>query len=164
MKKIGLLSDTHGYIHSSLYDFYKDMDEIWHAGDIGSYDIVAKISQGRSFRAVYGNIDDMDIRNEFPEYQSFQLEGVKVIMLHIGGYPYHYSSKAKALIDSKQPKLFISGHSHILKAMYDKKYKMLHLNPGSAGKQGFHKHITFMRFEIDGERIKNLEIAEHPRG
>ncbi|MFO8086714.1 MAG: metallophosphoesterase family protein [Bacteroidales bacterium] len=163
MKSIGLLSDTHGFVHPSLRDFLKKTDEIWHAGDIGSYDIIADIRQDKPFRAVYGNIDDMDIRNEFPEYQSFWIEGVKVIMLHIGGYPYHYSQKAKALINNHQPNLFISGHSHILKAMFDKKYKMLHLNPGAAGKQGFHQYITFMRFEIDNKRIKNLEIAEHPR-
>ncbi|MFW6019711.1 MAG: metallophosphoesterase family protein [Bacteroidales bacterium] len=163
MKNIGLISDTHGFVHPKLTSFFKDVDEIWHAGDIGDYRIIDQLSNTKPFRAVYGNIDDTNIRKKFPEYLVFTIEKVTVVILHIGGYPGKYTTLAKQLINQESPDLFISGHSHILKAMYDKKHKLLHLNPGAAGKQGLHQHITFMRFFIDKERIHDLEVANHPR-
>ncbi|MCF8217488.1 MAG: metallophosphatase family protein [Bacteroidales bacterium] len=163
MKSIGLISDTHGFVHPKLKEFFKDVDEVWHAGDIGDYQIIANLASNKPFRAVYGNIDDTTIRKEYPEHLSFTIEKVKVVILHIGGYPGKYSSFGKDLIKRESPDLFISGHSHILKAIYDKKNKLLHLNPGAAGRNGFHQYITFMRFVVDNGNIRDLEVANHPR-
>ncbi|MGM0612356.1 MAG: metallophosphoesterase family protein [Bacteroidota bacterium] len=163
MKSIGLISDTHGFVHPKLKSFLENVDEVWHAGDIGNYQIVTQLSNNKPFRAVYGNIDDSTVRKEFPEYLSFTIEKVKVVILHIGGYPGKYTSLAKQLIARENPDMFISGHSHILKAIYDKKNTLLHLNPGAAGRSGFHQYITFMRFVVDNGNIRNLEIANHPR-
>lgn len=163
MKRIGLISDTHGYVHPKLCDFLKDVDELWHAGDIGNAGIIEPLSCGKTFRGVSGNIDGPDVWAQFQEENVFMVEDVKVAMLHIGGYPRRYSAKARKLIQKEKPDIFISGHSHILKAMYDDKNKLLHLNPGAAGRQGFHKVISFMRFIIDGKEIRNLEVADYPR-
>lgn len=163
MKKIGILSDTHGFIHPGVSDFFKDCDEIWHAGDIGNIETADELSKLKPFRAVYGNIDDTKVRTEYPEYELFNCETVKVLLIHIGGYPGRYSQKARQLIQQHQPQLFISGHSHILKVMPDKKYKLLHINPGAAGKSGLHKKITMVRFTIDGDQIKDLDVFEADR-
>ena len=160
MKKIGLLSDTHGFIHPKVSDFFLSCDEIWHAGDIGNIETADKLAILKPFKAVYGNIDGGKTRQTYQEYELFKCEDVKVLMIHIGGYPGRYSKQAKKLIELYQPKLFISGHSHILKVMPDPKYNLLHINPGSAGKQGLHKIITMVRFEIEGADIRNLEVLE----
>ena len=160
MKRIGLLSDTHGFIHPRVSVFFKDCDEIWHAGDIGNIETADKLSAIKSFIAVYGNIDGGDLRITYNETEVFICEGVKVFMIHIGGYPGRYTMQARKLIEAHQPKLFISGHSHILKIMHDKKYDLLHINPGSAGKSGLHKVITMVRFVVDGNDIRDLELFE----
>ncbi|HNW97880.1 MAG TPA: metallophosphoesterase family protein [Bacteroidales bacterium] len=164
MKRIGLLSDTHSYFHKSLADFFKDVDEIWHAGDFGSIEIANELRKLKPLRGVYGNIDGQDIRKEFPKHQRFYCEEVKVWMTHIGGYPGKYDISIKQEILLNPPKLFISGHSHILKVMNDKNLKLLHINPGAAGKYGMHHMITAVRFVIDKTDIKNLEVLEIARG
>ena len=163
MKRIGLLSDTHGYLHHRAQDIFLGCDEIWHAGDIGSLNVVSDLEAICPVRAVYGNIDGQDIRQVFPKYQQFTLEGVRVLMTHIGGYPGHYAPGIAALIKETAPTLFISGHSHILKVMPDKLHGLLHMNPGAAGKSGFHKVITFLRFTLEAGRIKDLEVVEYDR-
>lgn len=179
MIKIGLLSDTHGWLNPKIYDFFKDCDEIWHAGDIGSDDVAIELSafinrqrtDGRQqsdtvqnkFRAVYGNIDDWEIRADYPQFQIFNIEEVKVVMTHIGGYPNAYAPGIRQLLMEEKPDIFISGHSHILKVMRDLKLGLLHINPGAAGQKGFHKKITMLRFEIDSKEIRNLEIYEADR-
>ena len=160
MTRIGLLSDTHGILHPRIFDFFANCDEIWHAGDIGNVEITDKLSAFKPLRAVYGNIDGGKLRVIFNEDEVFTIENVKVVMLHIGGYPGRYTAKAKELIAQHKPKLFISGHSHILKVMPDPKNSLLHINPGAAGKSGFQKFITFVRFEINGSSIENLEVFE----
>jgi len=164
MKQIGLLSDTHGYLHPKVFEFFKNCDEVWHAGDAGNIEILDQLQDFRTLRAVYGNIDGQDVRISHPEYQLFDCEDIRVLMIHIGGYPKKYTSGAKQLIDMHRPGLFITGHSHILKVLYDSKYELLHINPGAAGKQGLHKKITFVRFTIDRKEIKDLEIFETGRG
>ena len=160
MKKILLLSDTHGYIDDQILKFVKQADEVWHAGDIGNLDVTDTIKNLKPLRAVYGNIDDKDARMEFPLDNKFELEGVSVWMTHIGGYPNKYNQRVRAELRENPPKLFISGHSHILKVQYDQKLELLHLNPGAAGKHGFHKVRTMMRFTLDKGDIKDLEIIE----
>lgn len=159
MKKILLLSDTHSYLDDRILEYASQADKIWHGGDFG-VGVAEKLAEIKPLRGVYGNIDGEKIRRDFPETAFFECENVKVLMIHIGGYPGKYTALAKKEILEKQPKLFISGHSHILKAMYDEKNNLLHLNPGAAGKSGWHKVRTMMRFEIDGEEIKNLEVIE----
>ena len=163
MKKIGILSDTHGYIHPGVSDFFKDCDEIWHAGDIGNPETADRLAQIKPLRAVYGNIDNYNVRTQYPEYLHFKCEDINVLMIHIGGYPGRYTLQARELIKTHHPQLFITGHSHILKVMPDKKYGLLHINPGAAGYSGFHKVITMVRLTIDGKKMKELEIFEAPR-
>ena len=163
MKKIGLLSDTHSYLHSRTFDFFKDCDEIWHAGDLGNLSIAGKLNQFKPLRAVYGNIDGQDVRGVYPSELVFMCEGEKVVMTHIGGYPGHYDRHASSLIRQQRPKLFVCGHSHILRVMYDKTYGMLCINPGAAGKYGLHKSITTVRFIIDRDVIRDLEVLDIPR-
>lgn len=163
MKKIGLLSDTHGFIHPKVSDFFMHCDEIWHAGDIGNVETATQLATIKPLKAVYGNIDGEPLRQMFKEYELFDCEDVKVLMIHIGGYPGRYSTTARKLITGHKPKLFISGHSHILKVMPDRKNNLLHINPGAAGKQGLHQKITMVRFVIDGSEIKDLEIFETKR-
>ncbi|MEE1885827.1 metallophosphoesterase family protein [Pedobacter flavus] len=159
MKRIGLISDTHGFLDDSVFKHFKDCDEIWHAGDFGP-DVAKPLADFKPLRGVYGNIDDKTISAEFPEVLRFKCEGVEVLMIHIGGYPGRFSLKAKQEIYTKSPDLFISGHSHILKVMYDDKNKFLHINPGAAGKHGWHKVRTLIRFCISEEKIHNLEVIE----
>lgn len=160
MTKILLLSDSHSYIDDRILDYAKQADEIWHCGDFGSFEIIEQLEKIKPLKGVYGNIDGANIRSEFPEVSRFFCENVEVLMIHIGGYPGKYTPLAKKEISEKTPKLFISGHSHILKVMYDDKNKLLHLNPGACGKQGWHKMRTMMQFVIDGEEIKDLAVIE----
>lgn len=158
--KIGLLSDTHGYLDDAVLKHFEKCDEIWHAGDFGSMEVIEKLEAFKPLRGVYGNIDDKDIRLKFPEHLRFHCEQVDVWMTHIGGYPGKYSPLVKPEILNNPPKLFIKGHSHILKVQFDPKLQLLHLNPGAAGKQGWHQIRTAMRFEINGDKIENLEVIE----
>ncbi|WP_254526526.1 MULTISPECIES: metallophosphoesterase [unclassified Sphingobacterium] len=158
--KIGLLSDTHGYLDDAVLKHFEKCDEIWHAGDFGSMEVIEKLEAFKPLRGVYGNIDDKDIRLKFPEHLRFHCEQVDVWMTHIGGYPGKYSPLVKPEILNNPPKLFITGHSHILKVQFDPKLQLLHLNPGAAGKQGWHQIRTAMRFEINGDKIENLEVIE----
>lgn len=163
MKFIGLLSDTHYYLHPRIFDFFKDCDEIWHAGDIGSLETMDKLAAFKPIKAVYGNMDGYDIRTSCPKNQRFYCENVDVWITHIGGYPNNYSPDVRDEIKINPPKLFIAGHSHVLKVIFDKKLNLLHINPGAAGRQGIHKKITFVRFKIDKDQIKELEIMEFSR-
>lgn len=160
MQKIGLLSDTHSYLDPQLEEFFKDCDEIWHAGDVGNMQLIETLEQWKPLRCVFGNIDDHRLRAVFPEMQYFVCENIRVLMLHIGGTPSRYKPKALSAIRELQPKLFICGHSHILKVQYDKKNELLFINPGAAGNHGFHHVRTALRFVIDKETIKDLEIIE----
>ena len=158
--KIGLLSDTHSWWDKKYLEYFSGCDEIWHAGDIGSSEIVTKLKAICPLRAVYGNIDGTEIRQEFPCINHFQVEGVKVMMTHIGGYPGHYNPSIKLELFKTKPNLFIAGHSHILKVQYDSVLECLHMNPGAAGISGFHQVRTLLRFAIEGEKIKDLEVIE----
>ncbi len=163
MTKIGLLSDTHGHIDEKLLDFFKDVDEVWHAGDIGDISVIEKIEARKPVKAVYGNIDGTALRIRFKEDCCFKVEDIKVRMTHIGGYPGRYEPRVRAKLFKDPPNIFISGHSHILKIIYDNKLNCLHINPGAYGKSGFHKVRTAVRFEISGKDIKNMEILEVKR-
>lgn len=158
--KIGLLSDTHGWIHPKLYDFFAGCDEIWHAGDIGNIETADALSSFKPLRAVYGNIDGSVVRSAFPETLRFQSEDVDVWITHIGGTPLKYDSRVKGRIYTNPPNLFICGHSHIARIMYDKKGGFLYVNPGAAGYTGFHKIMTAVRFSIDGKEIHGMELIE----
>lgn len=160
MKKILLLSDTHGCADDHILKYARQADEIWHAGDIGSVRVADTLSSCAVFRAVYGNIDGWDVRSAYPERLRFTCEGTDVLIKHIGGYPGCYDRSVYEEIFAAPPKLFISGHSHILKVMYDKRFNVMHFNPGAAGTYGFHKVRTMLRFEIDSGEIKNLEAIE----
>jgi len=160
LKKILLLSDTHSHIDERILHYAGEADEIWHAGDIGRTDVTDKLKQIGPLRAVYGNIDDAEIRKEFSLNQRFMCEEVDVWITHIGGYPGKYSPAIREEIRQDPPKLFICGHSHILKVMNDKTLGLLHMNPGAAGKHGFHKKRTMLRFQIDKKEIKELEVIE----
>ena len=163
MKRVGILSDTHGYWDERLANFFAECDELWHAGDIGNIETADLIGGFKPLRAVHGNIDDSKVRISFPKIIQFKCEGVDVLITHIGGYPNRYESSILPIIREKKPKLFICGHSHILKVIYDKKYELLHVNPGAAGKSGFHQLRTAVRLTIDGENMRDLEILEIPR-
>ena len=163
MKIIGLISDTHGYLDKECLDFFSDVDEIWHAGDIGTEEVLNNLETYKTVRAVFGNIDSDKIRLRTKEHLRFQIEGLDVWMTHIGGYPNKYAPQVKANIYSKPPDLFISGHSHILKVINDKTLGLLHINPGAAGKNGMHKVITVVKFEINNKKIENLQVFEKSR-
>ena len=163
MKKILLLSDTHGFIDDKIKLYANNADEIWHAGDIGEIQVADELKKIKPLKAVYGNIDNEIIRREFPENQNFKCEDINVWMTHIGGYPNKYSPRIKKIIYDNPPDLFISGHSHILKVINDKKLNLLHINPGAIGNHGFHNVRTMIQFRIDGKKIENLEIIEFKR-
>ena len=163
MKKILLLSDTHGHIDDDILKYVKQADEVWHAGDIGDLKVTDAIKELKSLKAVYGNIDGTKIRSEFPEHQRFLCENVRVWITHIGGYPGRYDHRIKNELYQDPPRLFICGHSHILKVMPDKKLNLLHMNPGAVGKYGLHKVRTMLRFAIDDDKIDNLEVIEFKR-
>lgn len=160
MIRIGLLSDTHGYLDDAILKHLDGCDEIWHAGDFGNIAVADTLAALKPLRGVYGNIDGHDIRAVYPEHLRFTCESLDVWMTHIGGYPGRYSPQVKPEIMRNPPGLFICGHSHILKVIFDQKLHCLHLNPGAVGKQGWHKVRTLLRFSIDGGRVENLEIVE----
>lgn len=159
MTRIGLISDTHGYLDECIFEHFKNCDEIWHAGDFGE-NVIETLKNFKPLKGVYGNIDSAGIRPDFPEQLVFICEEVKVMMRHIGGYPPKYNAETKKEILAHQPTLFISGHSHILKVMYDDKLRCLHMNAGAAGKHGWHNIRTVIRFVIDGKNIKDCEVIE----
>lgn len=160
MKRIGLLSDTHGCWDEKYLKYFEDCDEIWHAGDIGSYEIVERFEAFKPFRAVYGNIDGYDIRMRFPEINRFKIEETDVLIKHIGGYPGKYDRSVRNILKIKPPQILISGHSHILKVMYDHEFNLLHINPGAAGNFGFHQVRTLLRFCIENGKASDLEVIE----
>ncbi len=160
MTKIGLISDTHHFLDDTVFEHFRNCDEIWHGGDFGTIEIAEKLSAFRPLKGVYGNIDGPDIRLVYPEQIVFKCEEVRVMMRHIGGYPPKYNPETMKQLLMHQPQLFISGHSHILKVMYDEKLNCLHMNPGAAGKQGWHKVRTLIRFVIDGKEMKDCEVIE----
>ena len=160
MKKILLLSDTHNHLDDTILKYVKLADEVWHAGDIGDLAVTDTIKKLKPLRAVYGNIDDGKARLEFPLHNRFQCEGVDVWITHIGGYPGKYNQEIRSEIRQNPPKLFICGHSHILKVQFDKELNLLHMNPGAAGKHGFHQVRTMLQFEIEGDKIQNLNVIE----
>lgn len=159
-KKIGLISDSHSYIDANTLSYLQDVDEIWHAGDIGIRDVMEALPREKPVRAVFGNIDDANIQLEYPEWMDFELEGVKVLMTHIGGRPPRYAKGVKERIRSFGAQLFICGHSHICKVEFDKNLNCLYMNPGAIGQQGFHLMRTMLLFELEGGRIQNLRVVE----
>ncbi len=163
MKRIGLLSDTHGALSKRIVRFFENVDEIWHAGDIGTEKLADELAELKPLRAVYGNIDGHVLRRMYPETLRFFCEDVDVLITHIGGYPGRYEPRVRKMIYSSPPQLFISGHSHILRVIHDKKFNCLHINPGAAGSNGFHNVCTAVRFKIDGKNIKDMEVLEFER-
>ena len=165
MKRIGLLSDTHSWLDPLVFQYFESCDEIWHAGDIGNVTVADELEAFKPFKAVFGNIDGAPLRSRYPEDLRFVCEGVDVFMTHIGGYPGKYHPRIRPLLKAAPPKLFICGHSHILKVIPDKALGLLHINPGACGIEGFHKVKTLIRFSLDAGRIFNLEVVElGPRG
>ncbi len=160
MTRIGLLSDTHGFWDSRYEQYFAECDEIWHAGDIGTTEIADRLNAIKPLTAVHGNIDGEDLRRCYPELIRFKCEEVEILMKHIGGYPGNYDRSIRQNIFNNPPKLFISGHSHILKVVYDKNLQLLHINPGAAGIQGWQKARTLVRFTIDRTEIKDVEVIE----
>jgi putative phosphoesterase len=160
MTRIGLLSDTHSFLDDAVFKHFEQCDEIWHAGDFGNIELADKLAKFKPLWGVYGNIDGKEIRQTYPEDLRFTCEGMDVWMTHIGGYPDRYNLRIKNEIYSNPPQLFISGHSHILKVVHDKKINCLHLNPGAAGKQGWQKVRTLMRFQVSEGRIHELQVIE----
>jgi putative phosphoesterase len=158
--KIGLISDTHSFLDSKVFDYFSGCDEIWHAGDAG-YDVIEKLEKFKPVRVVFGNIDDLSFQRKYPEDLRFQCEGLNILITHIGGTPPNYNPRTKKLLNDKTPDIFICGHSHILRIKKDPQYNnMLYLNPGAAGNHGLHQIKTIVRFEIIGKEIKNMEVVE----
>lgn len=160
MTRIGLLSDTHGLLDSRIFEHFKDCDEIWHAGDIGSAEVLQKLREYKPTRAVFGNMDSGDVRYSLSEFYRFKVEDVNVLLTHIGGYPGRYNPWLIPMFQREKPDLFVCGHSHILKVQYDHQWGFLTINPGAAGKQGWQTVQTLIRFTIDGKTISNLEVIE----
>ncbi len=160
MTRIGLISDTHGFLDDSVFKHFENCDEIWHAGDFGNIELADKLAAFKPMRGVYGNIDGKELRQTYPQNLRFKCEDVDVWITHIGGYPDRYDLRIRKEIYANPPQLFISGHSHILKVIYDKKINCLHLNPGAAGKQGWQKVRTLMRFNIEGNKVQDLQVIE----
>lgn len=159
--KIGLLSDTHSWLDDQILRLLSDRDEIWHAGDFGSMDVADRLHEVAPLRGVYGNIDGQDIRQLYPKVLRFEASGLDVLMTHIGGYPGKYHPDVRNLIKENPPQLYITGHSHILKIMPDKKLNnLLHINPGAAGKHGFHQVRTMVRFTIEAGQVRDLQVLE----
>lgn len=163
MKHIGIISDTHGFLHPRIFDFFDSCDEIWHAGDIGSTEVIERLQEFKPLRAVWGNIDDYKTRLHLREVLFFELEQLKIVMMHIAGKPGKYSALAKEAIKSHRPDLLVAGHSHILQVKYDDKEKLLFINPGAAGIHGFHEKITMLRLVLDQGQIRDLEVLEIDR-
>ena len=160
MVKIALISDTHGFMDEKALAHLQDVDEIWHAGDIGNESVMHALPQEKTIRAVFGNIDDMDLRRSYPEELFFEIQGVRVLMLHIGGNPPRYANGIKKKIQSLRPNLFVCGHSHICKVVFDKEVDTLYMNPGALGIQGFHQVRTLLKFDIEEGKTKNLRVVE----
>jgi putative phosphoesterase len=160
MKRIGLISDTHNFLDENVFHHFADCDEIWHAGDFGSVEIANRLKEKKPVRGVYGNIDGYDIRSLYPETLIWMCEDVKVMMKHIGGSPPKYNADTLKELKTEMPQLFISGHSHILKVIFDQQLNCLHMNPGAAGKHGWHTMRTLLRFDIEGAQIKNCEVIQ----
>lgn len=158
--KIGILSDTHGWLDPAVYEHFANVDEIWHAGDAGNVEVITKLEAFKPLRAVWGNCDGSEVRQATREYLNFMVDGKKVLLIHIGGYPGRYDSRARDLIREYKPDIFVCGHSHIVKVIYDKVNSMLCINPGSAGKTGIHKVMTLLRFTVDEGRIGDMEVIE----
>lgn len=163
MKKIGLISDTHGVWDDALRCFLDGVDEIWHAGDFGNLETYQAIASFKPLRAVYGNIDGAELRGRIKGITKFTCEAKRVMMTHIGGYPKRYDARIEPMLDTERPDIFIAGHSHILRVMYDKRHDLLYMNPGAAGLYGFHKVRTALRFEIDGTEVRKMELGEWPK-
>lgn len=163
MKKIGVISDTHGWLHPKVFDFFKACDEIWHAGDIGSEDVLIELKTIAPVKAVYGNCDSWGIRSETSEFLVFGCEEHRVALMHIVGNPARYEHKTLEIIRNEKPTIFVAGHSHILKVMNDTKHNLLYINPGGGGLLGIHTHITFLRFDVNGKEISNLEVFDQPK-
>jgi uncharacterized protein len=160
MVKIGLMSDTHSFLDERIFDFFSEVDEIWHAGDIGNPDVVDKLEAFKPLRAVYGNIDNAAMRLRYPLDNRWETEGMRVWMTHIGGYPGRYNPRVREELKLDAPDIFICGHSHILKVISDKQFHLLHINPGACGNEGFHKVKTLVRFEISNGKIQNMNVVE----
>jgi putative phosphoesterase len=163
MTRIGVISDTHGYLDSRILEFFEQVDQVWHAGDIGSIAIADTLKNFKPLVAVHGNIDDHIVRLQYKADEFFSVEETSILLTHIGGYPGHYDAHSRDLISQARPDLFVCGHSHILRIIYDKKFQMLTLNPGAAGKSGFHEVQTCIRFVIDGKAFREMEILELKR-
>lgn len=163
MIKVGVISDTHGYLDDGIYEFLSEVDEIWHAGDIGSEELLSILESWKKLRAVYGNIDDYKIRLKLKSKNIFEIYNQKIFITHIGGYPGKYETKLKEELQNEKPNILICGHSHILKIIYDNNYNLLYINPGAAGNKGWHKVITAVRFEFHENDLKNMEIYERKR-
>lgn len=160
MKKIVLISDTHSFIPDTFWKYLDGIDELWHAGDVGDVSVIDRLKEKATLKGVYGNIDNTEVRKELPEYKAMIIQGVKILMLHIGGKPYRYSPRMRELIAHYKPQVLVCGHSHILRVEYDKKNKLLYLNPGALGKHGFHKVKTFLRFTINEGKVSDMEVVE----
>ncbi len=163
MLKIGILSDTHGFLNPKLFTFFKDCDEIWHAGDWGSEEVLLQLKQFKPLKSVYGNIDGREVRQHTEEVNYFMAENLQVCMIHIGGYPGKYSAKAASCLKEKKIDIMVCGHSHILKVMRDPTNQLMFFNPGAAGRSGFHTKSTALRLKLDGKRMFDLEVWEQPR-
>jgi len=160
MMKIGLISDTHSYLGKDVIEHLEGMDEIWHAGDIGKLSLMTQLEKIAPVRAVYGNIDNRDTRHLYPLNNLFEINGLKVLITHIGGYPGRYTKRVKSILQGEQPDLYICGHSHIAKVMRDKSLNLIHMNPGACGIEGFHRFRTLLRFAIEDAEIRDLELIE----
>jgi hypothetical protein len=160
MIKIGLLSDTHGYLDPKVFEYFKNVDEIWHAGDVGDMEVIEKLEAFKPVKGIYGNIDGHEVRAAWPKTQRFRCEEMEVLMTHIGGKPYSYSKDAYAELIHKSCDVFVCGHSHILLVQFDKKIQSMWINPGACGYKGFHKVKTILRFEVHGKQLKNMEAIE----
>lgn len=160
MKRIGLISDTHSYLDEAVFKHFGQCDEIWHAGDFGTIELADRLREFKPLRGVYGNVDDNDIRSIYPLSLRWKCEDVDIFMTHIGGYPPRYNTEVKKVLTADPPQLFICGHSHILKIMFDDKLQCLHMNPGAAGMHGWHKLRTLIRFTVDGKAMKDCEVIE----
>jgi len=160
MTRIGILSDTHCFLHPKVFEFFAHCDQLWHAGDFGNLEVADKLGTFKPLRGVYGNIDGHELRVHFPKNQLFKVEEKKIFMTHIGGRPGKYDAEAKKIILSIKPDIFVCGHSHICRVQFDQKYQMMYINPGAAGKYGFHLKITLIRFTIDGADLKDMELME----
>jgi putative phosphoesterase len=158
--KIGLLSDTHSYLDPSIFDHFKNVDEIWHAGDVGAETVINQLEAFKPVKAVYGNIDDKAMQARLAEDYWFDCNGLLVWMTHIAGAPPHYNPRIKKVLNEKVPQILIGGHSHLLKVVRDKKYNLLYINPGAAGNHGFHQMKTIIRFDVDAGEVKNMEVIE----